>query len=660
MATKASNEFAAAMEQAEKAQQTGNSELAYAFFARATELDPNSGSAWYGRAGTAGDPDDALVSLGYATALQPENTELPPQLEFYTQMRASVVGPTDAPTLVLVGQKLAEVGLTGQAEFLFRRAKELDDNVEDASVWLAAVTKDPAEAERLLKKVLAQNPNNPLARSGLGGAELTPDIGRKAGGPAKPAGAGPAPAALSAPAAPAPTPEPEPQAEESELPDWLQGGTEAIQAAPEKAEAPADDFASQLWRDMAESPEEAPAQPAAEATVPEDLASQPWWGELEHGAEESAQEPTAAASVAPDDLASQSWWNEIKPESQTPAETEAASGVMSEQVAEPAQAAEQAASWWDTTEEVPAEATPTAPARDAAKLAADLVRQGQEALAGDDKPAAYTLFVGAIELMSNNEAAWLGRARSTDDSAERIECFEKVLEINPNNMPAREALTLSRIRKMRDEGRRIPGARERERIEPREEEPKPRQEERRVPEPEPELPSPAPAARKEEPPVVKPVPVAPKTEPAAAKPTPAPRPEPRKVAAPPPTPAPEPEPEKIVPEPAPVVRQAPAPTPRQEEQVTFEPAPALHTEEPKPEPLPVTSDEEWTLPDKFRSPGGGWNIPQAAPAPTVLPIPVNQRGGGSEGFNVRPWLLILGALVIILLMVLATLWILKL
>src|SRR5512142_807716 len=125
MATIASREFAAAMEQGLQAQQSGNTELAYSFFARATELDPNSGEAWYGRAGTAGDPDDALVSLGYATALQPDNPELPPQLDFYAQMRASVVGPSDAPTLVMVGQKLAEVGLTSQAEFLFRRAKEL-------------------------------------------------------------------------------------------------------------------------------------------------------------------------------------------------------------------------------------------------------------------------------------------------------------------------------------------------------------------------------------------------------------------------------------------------------------------------------------------------------------------------------------------------------
>ncbi len=646
MAINVTTEFASAMQQGLAAQQSGNTELAYSFFERATELDPNSGEAWYGRAGTAGDPDDALVSLGYATALQPNNTELPPQLDFYAQMRASVVGPSDAPTLVLVGQKLAEVGLTSQAEFLFRRAKELDDNMDDASVWLAAVTEDPAEAERLLKKVLANNPDNPLARAGLDAA-VTPDLAHKVDGGEPKAEAKPAPAAPPPPA-PAPAPIPAPVADDSDLPSWL---TAAEPLAPE-AEAPAaptetsEDFASEMLRAMSESPAQAPAEPAAPAEVPEDLAAQPWWNEIsETGTEapaapaaEPAQEQAAAwwgeleqptearaesaeQPAVPEDLATQSWWGApaateepITPEQPIAAEEPVAAEqpiaaeepVAAEQPAEAPTA--EAQEWWQEPIE---EEAPAAPAQDAIALAADLLRQGQESLAADDKPAAYSFFAGAIELTPDNEAAWLGRARATDDAAERIECLERVLQINPNNMPAREALTLSRVRKLRDEGRKVPGARDRERVEPRPEE-----------KPEAERKAPEPVVQREE----------------------------FKPPEPPSAPVEE---KRAAPEPAPA-----APT-----QEPLAPAPMWEAAEPapekKPEPVPTVSQEEWKLPDKFRTPSGEWNIPSAATAPQVVPVQASEPPAKS-GMNVTPYIWFCVTLIILILLTLAALYLLKL
>jgi tetratricopeptide (TPR) repeat protein len=162
------NDLASVLERAHAAQQKGDAQLAYELYARALELDPNTAEGWQGRAATSTLPDDALVSLAYAVALQPENEAQRQELERQLATRLnSAQSEEEAPALVVDGQKLAQVGLTHEAQQLLRRAIGLDHMQEDARLWLAGTTDDPREAESLLREVLARNPENEIARAGL-------------------------------------------------------------------------------------------------------------------------------------------------------------------------------------------------------------------------------------------------------------------------------------------------------------------------------------------------------------------------------------------------------------------------------------------------------------------------------------------------------------
>ncbi len=161
------NDFESVLERARDAQQKGDSELAYEFYARASELNPNGPEGWRGRAATSPSPDDALISLAYTSALEPAGTEMGQALEQRIASRCATARPGDAPTLVEVGNRLAEVGLTRQAQRMFRQATALDPTLESGLVWLAGTTDDAAEAARLLEQVASQNPGNATAQAGL-------------------------------------------------------------------------------------------------------------------------------------------------------------------------------------------------------------------------------------------------------------------------------------------------------------------------------------------------------------------------------------------------------------------------------------------------------------------------------------------------------------
>ncbi len=279
METNPWDDFQSVLQRAQNAQQTGDNELAYQFFARASELNPNAVESWRGRAATATLPDDALVSVAYAVALQPEDAAQKQTLDQLIEIRNTSATPEDSPALIVMGEKLAEVGLTHQAQVLLRRAVELDDKHEEGLIWFAATVEDPTEAKRALKRVLEQNPQNTVAQAGLR------EIDRQLGNTASP-----------------------------EL-----NGT----ATPPQSPAPAD--------------------PAAE-----------------------------------------------------------------------------------------------------------LVRQGDQLLASNDKPRAYKILVRATEVAPRSEGAWLGRAHATEDIDEALICLEQVLAINPNNTEAREARTYYRVRRLRE------------------------------------------------------------------------------------------------------------------------------------------------------------------------------------------------------------------
>ena len=185
------NDFAAVLQRARDAQQKGDKELAYEFFVRASELNPNAAAGWTGRAATSTVPDDTLLSLAYAVALDPANDVCKHEFAAQLATRATAAQLTDAPALVTLGQKLAEVGLTYEARQVLQRATELDATQETGLVWLAAMTDDPSEAARLLGLALARNPKNALAQAGLDA--VTRQLEQAAGA---------APAPTASPAAP--------------------------------------------------------------------------------------------------------------------------------------------------------------------------------------------------------------------------------------------------------------------------------------------------------------------------------------------------------------------------------------------------------------------------------------------------------------------------
>lgn len=282
MASEVWNDSAGLLEQASAAQRSGERELAYEFYARASELAPDTAQAWRGRAATTPLEDDALVSCAYAVALCPADHSLADELDQRLRIRCAEATRNVASSLVAVGQKLAEVGLARQAHQLFRRATELDDTLEEGFLWSAATTEDLGEASVALKRALALSPTDARARAGfskvmlqLDGAAWTP-----------------------APTAPA--------------------ITQGEQVGP-----------------LADS-------------IPE------------------------------------------------------------------------------------------------------LVRSGENALVAGDKGLAYKAFVRATELGPREEAAWLGRARASNDIDETLTCLEQALAINPDNMQAREARTFYRVRKLRE------------------------------------------------------------------------------------------------------------------------------------------------------------------------------------------------------------------
>lgn len=161
------DDFAIFLQRASEARQSGDKQAAYEFYARASELNPNAAEAWLGRAQTSPLADDALVSSAYAVALTPGDEALAEELEKRVQAWVGKSRPNDAPSLIAVGEKLAEVGLLHAAHLLFWRATELDDTQEEGLVWLAATTGDMKEAASALKQASALNPKDPRIQDGL-------------------------------------------------------------------------------------------------------------------------------------------------------------------------------------------------------------------------------------------------------------------------------------------------------------------------------------------------------------------------------------------------------------------------------------------------------------------------------------------------------------
>ena len=68
------------------------------------------------------------------------------------------------------------------------------------------------------------------------------------------------------------------------------------------------------------------------------------------------------------------------------------------------------------------------------------LQQAIAAIKAGDKEAGQQLLAQVIKAEPKNEAAWLWMASTLDDPQEKKECLQKVLQINPDNETARQAL----------------------------------------------------------------------------------------------------------------------------------------------------------------------------------------------------------------------------
>ncbi len=164
-------DLAAVLRNAEQARAANENARAYTFYARATELDPNNAQAWIGRAGTAPDVDDAITSWGYALALKPDDEQGRGEIARRIAERSDAATADQVPALVALGRRLAEAGHKQFAYPLLKRATDLDDRNEEAWLWRAGLTDNRREMITSLNQVLALNPDNPRARSGLDWAQ---------------------------------------------------------------------------------------------------------------------------------------------------------------------------------------------------------------------------------------------------------------------------------------------------------------------------------------------------------------------------------------------------------------------------------------------------------------------------------------------------------
>src|SRR5919199_3647125 len=122
--TIAPGELATILRRARAARESGAEQEAYDLFAQASELDPNDAEGWRGRAQTSTNQDDALLSWAYAAALDPHDMEARQSLNERLEARTREANHADAPTLVTLGQEVAQVGLIQDAHALFERVLE--------------------------------------------------------------------------------------------------------------------------------------------------------------------------------------------------------------------------------------------------------------------------------------------------------------------------------------------------------------------------------------------------------------------------------------------------------------------------------------------------------------------------------------------------------
>ena len=160
-------DFESILRHASQARQGGDSIRAHAFFARATELKPEDVQGWVGWASTAQELDEAIMGWGHVLAITPQDLRARDSLHDVIINKIEMNGRERTDSFLVLGRRLAQMGLRHFAHQLLVRATELMPRSEEAWLWRGGTTDDSGETTMCLRCVLEINPENVQARAGL-------------------------------------------------------------------------------------------------------------------------------------------------------------------------------------------------------------------------------------------------------------------------------------------------------------------------------------------------------------------------------------------------------------------------------------------------------------------------------------------------------------
>jgi predicted TPR repeat methyltransferase len=160
-------DFESVLRHASQARQGGDIIRAHAFFARATELKPEDAQGWVGWASTAQELDEAITGWGHALAITPLDLRARDSLHDVIVNKIEMDGRERTDSFLVLGRRLAQMGLRHFAHQLLVRATELMPRSEEAWLWRGGTTDDSGETTMCLRRVLEINPENVQARAGL-------------------------------------------------------------------------------------------------------------------------------------------------------------------------------------------------------------------------------------------------------------------------------------------------------------------------------------------------------------------------------------------------------------------------------------------------------------------------------------------------------------